>query len=43
MVVSKPMGGHSGALQYDYRKARDGYFERIGALAPLLAVLLNAV
>ncbi|KAF6820634.1 kinesin light chain [Colletotrichum plurivorum] len=42
VVVSKPAGGHSGALQYDHGKARDGYFERTGALAPPPAVLLNA-
>ncbi|KAF3810750.1 hypothetical protein GCG54_00006658 [Colletotrichum gloeosporioides] len=42
VVVSKPAAGHSGALQYDHGKARDGHFQRIGALAPLLAVLLNA-
>ncbi|KXH64061.1 kinesin light chain [Colletotrichum salicis] len=42
VVVSKPAGGHSGALQYDHGKAREGYFERTGALAPPPAVLLNA-
>ncbi|KAF4882659.1 Nephrocystin-3 [Colletotrichum fructicola] len=42
VVVSKPAGGHSGALQYDHGKARNGYFERTGALAPPPAVLLNA-
>ncbi|KAF4486735.1 Nephrocystin-3 [Colletotrichum fructicola Nara gc5] len=42
VVVSKPAGGHSGALQYDHGKAKDGHFERIGALAPPPAVLLNA-
>ncbi|KAK2755640.1 ankyrin repeat protein [Colletotrichum kahawae] len=42
VVVSKPAGGHSGALQYDHGKARDGYFERTDALAPPPAVLLNA-
>ncbi|KAF5522531.1 hypothetical protein CGCA056_v006519 [Colletotrichum aenigma] len=41
VVVSKPAGGHSGALQYDHRKARDGHFERTDALAPAAAVLLN--
>lgn len=42
IVVSKPTAGHSGALQYDHGKARDGQFQRIGALAPPPAVLLNA-
>ncbi|KAJ0358884.1 hypothetical protein COL26b_014448 [Colletotrichum chrysophilum] len=42
VVVSKPAGGHSGALQYDHGKARNGSFERTGALAPPPAVLLNA-
>ncbi|KAJ0386744.1 hypothetical protein COL922a_003675 [Colletotrichum nupharicola] len=42
VVVSKPAGGHSGALLYDHGKARNGYFERTGALAPPPAVLLNA-
>ncbi|KAH9239089.1 hypothetical protein K456DRAFT_1860934 [Colletotrichum gloeosporioides 23] len=42
VVVSKPTAGHSGALQYDHGKARDGQFQRIGALAPPPAVLLNA-
>ncbi|KAF4924462.1 Kinesin light chain 3 [Colletotrichum fructicola] len=42
VVVSEPAKGHSGALQYDHGKARDGHFERTGALAPPPAVLLNA-
>ncbi|KAF4418763.1 Kinesin light chain [Colletotrichum fructicola] len=42
VVVSKPAGGHSGALQYDHGKAIDGQFKRTGALAPPPAVLLNA-
>jgi len=42
IVVSKPAGGHSGAVQYDHGKAKVGQFERIGALAPPPAVLLNA-
>ncbi|KAF3074427.1 Ankyrin repeat domain-containing protein 50 [Trichoderma lentiforme] len=42
IVVSKPSGIHSGAIQYDHGKARDGVFERIGSLAPPPAVLLNA-
>ncbi|KAG7285285.1 hypothetical protein NEMBOFW57_009907 [Staphylotrichum longicolle] len=42
VVVSKPTGGHSGAVQYDHGKAKIGQFERTGALAPPPAVLLNA-
>jgi nucleoside phosphorylase len=42
VVVSKPAGGHSGAVQYDHGKARAGKFERIGILAPPPVVLLNA-
>jgi nucleoside phosphorylase len=42
IVVSKPAGGHSGAVQYDHGKAKVGQFERTGALAPPPAVLLNA-
>jgi nucleoside phosphorylase len=42
VVVSKPMGAHSGAVQYDHGKAKVGHFERTGALAPPPAVLLNA-
>ena len=42
VVVSKPAGGHSGAIQYDHGKAKVGQFERTGALAPPPAVLLNA-
>ncbi|KDN60673.1 hypothetical protein CSUB01_04081 [Colletotrichum sublineola] len=38
----QPRGGHSGAVQYDHGKARDGQFQRTGALAPPPAVLLNA-
>jgi nucleoside phosphorylase len=42
VVVSQPVGPFSGAIQYDYGKARDGVFERTGALAPPPAVLLLA-
>jgi nucleoside phosphorylase len=42
IVVSKPSGEHSGAIQYDHGKAKNGHFERTGALAPPPAVLLNA-
>ncbi|KAJ5166392.1 uncharacterized protein N7482_005173 [Penicillium canariense] len=42
VVVSEPTGVHSGAVQYDHGKARSGYFERKGFLAPPPTVLLNA-
>ena len=42
VVVSKPAGEHSGAIQYDHGKAESGQFRRTGALAPPPAVLLNA-
>src|SRR5271156_5808503 len=42
VVVSKPAGGHSGAIQYDHGKAETGHFKRTGALALPPAVLLNA-
>ncbi|GKT49085.1 uncharacterized protein ColSpa_09266 [Colletotrichum spaethianum] len=42
VVVSKPTGEHSGAVQYDHGKAREGRFQRTGALAPPPAALLNA-
>ncbi|RMJ22457.1 hypothetical protein PHISP_06670 [Aspergillus sp. HF37] len=42
VVVSKPTGIHSGVVQYDHGKAYSGLFERIGALAPPPAVLLQA-
>lgn len=42
VVVSKPTGIHSGAIQYDHGKAKEGHFERIGALAPPPAILLGA-
>lgn len=42
IVVSKPAGSHSGAVQYDHGKAKVGQFERTGALAPPPVVLLNA-
>jgi len=42
VVVSKPAGEHSGAVQYDHGKAKAGQFERTGTLAPPPAVLLNA-
>jgi len=43
VVVSKPTGEHSGAIQYDSGKARDGYFEHTGSIVPPPRVLLNAV
>jgi nucleoside phosphorylase len=42
VVVSKPVGPFSGAIQYNHGKARDGVFERTGALAPPPTVLLLA-
>ncbi|KEY70193.1 hypothetical protein S7711_03413 [Stachybotrys chartarum IBT 7711] len=42
VIVSKPTGEHSGVVQYDHGKARQGHFERVGALTPPPAVLLNA-
>jgi nucleoside phosphorylase len=42
VVVSKPAGEHSGAIQYDHGKAEAGQFRRTGSLAPPPAVLLNA-
>ena len=42
IVVSTPVEGHSGTIQYDYGKAKVGQFERTGALAPPPAVLLGA-
>ncbi|KFA56395.1 hypothetical protein S40293_05044 [Stachybotrys chartarum IBT 40293] len=42
VVVSKPTGIHSGAVQYDHGKAWGGKFERTGSLAPPPALLLSA-
>ncbi|KAK5140518.1 hypothetical protein LTR32_006705, partial [Rachicladosporium monterosium] len=42
VVVSKPTGQHSGAVQYDHGKAEAGAFRRTGFLAPPPTVLLNA-
>lgn len=42
VVVSKPAGEHSGAVQYNHGKAETGRFRRTGALTPPPAVLLNA-
>ncbi|THY01897.1 hypothetical protein D6D03_05467 [Aureobasidium pullulans] len=42
IVVSKPVGQHSGAVQYDHGKAEAGTFIRTGFLAPPPNVLLNA-
>uniref|UniRef100_A0A8H7TQ33 Nucleoside phosphorylase domain-containing protein n=1 Tax=Bionectria ochroleuca TaxID=29856 RepID=A0A8H7TQ33_BIOOC len=42
VVVSKPTGEHSGAIQYDHGKANQGHFERTGSLMPPPAALLNA-
>lgn len=40
VVVSKPVGLYSGAIQYDRGKAEAGVFVRTGALAPPPPVLL---
>ncbi|KAH7160579.1 hypothetical protein B0J13DRAFT_519978 [Dactylonectria estremocensis] len=42
VVVSKPTGIHSGAVQYNHGKAKEGHFERTGAIAPPPPILLNA-
>ena len=42
VVVSEPTGTHSGAVQYDHGKAKEGHFERKGSLAPPPTALLNA-
>lgn len=42
IVVSKPVGQHSGAVQYDHGKAEADTFIRTGFLAPPPNVLLNA-
>ena len=42
VVVSKPAGTHSGAVQYDRGKAETGHFRRTGALGLPPVVLLNA-
>ncbi|KAF4543371.1 putative multiple ankyrin repeats single kh domain protein [Lasiodiplodia theobromae] len=42
VVVSKPTGEHSGAVQYDHGKAEAGQFRRTGFLAAPPTILLNA-
>ncbi|KAB8275313.1 nucleoside phosphorylase domain-containing protein [Aspergillus minisclerotigenes] len=42
VIVSKPSGPHSGAVQYDHGKAEAGQFVRTGFLMPPPAALLNA-
>ncbi|KAI5247576.1 Pfs, NACHT and ankyrin domain protein [Aureobasidium subglaciale] len=42
IVVSKPAGEHSGAVQYDHGKAAVDGFQRTGSIAPPPTVLLNA-
>ncbi|KAG9524153.1 ankyrin repeat protein, partial [Aureobasidium melanogenum] len=42
IVVSQPVGQHSGAVQYDHGKAEANDFFRTGFLAPPPMVLLNA-
>lgn len=42
VVVSKPVGEHSGVVQYDHGKAEVGQFRHTGYVAPPPTVLLNA-
>ncbi|KAJ5947785.1 Disease resistance protein [Penicillium verhagenii] len=42
VVVSEPTGIHSGAVQYDHGKAKEGHFERKGFLEAPPTALLNA-
>jgi hypothetical protein len=42
VVVSQPVGQHSGAVQYDHGKAEANTFVRKGYLSPPPHVLLNA-
>ncbi|KAH7113130.1 hypothetical protein B0J13DRAFT_613886 [Dactylonectria estremocensis] len=42
VVVGKPTGIHSGAIQYDHGKAKAGHFERTGAIPLPPAILLSA-
>jgi nucleoside phosphorylase len=42
VVVSKPTGVNSGAIQYEHGKAEVGQFRRTGTLPPPPAVLLSA-
>lgn len=42
VVVSEPIGIHSGAVQYDHGKAKAGEFKRTGSLTPPPTALLNA-
>ena len=42
VVVSQPVGEHSGVVQYDHGKAQVGQFRHTGYLTPPPAVLLNA-
>jgi len=42
VVVSKPTGVNSGAIQYDHGKAEVGQFRRTGTLPPPPAILLSA-
>ncbi|KAG9559507.1 MFS general substrate transporter, partial [Aureobasidium melanogenum] len=42
IVVSQPVGQHSGAVQYDHGKAEANEFVRTGSIAPPPMVLLNA-
>lgn len=42
VVVSKPTGIHSGAVQYDHGKSKKGHFERTGCLESPPSELLSA-
>ncbi|VUC31568.1 unnamed protein product [Clonostachys rosea] len=42
VVVGTPTGVHSGTVQYDHGKAKEGSFERTGSIPPPPALLLNA-
>ncbi|KAI9728092.1 MAG: hypothetical protein M1834_007808 [Cirrosporium novae-zelandiae] len=42
VVVSKPVGEHSGVIKFHHGKAEAGRFKRTGYLAPPPATLLNA-
>jgi hypothetical protein len=43
VVVSRPHKVHGGVVQYDFRKATPGVFERTGFLNTSPTILLNAV
>lgn len=43
VVVSQPINGHGGVIQYDLGKQKENEFKRVGALAPPPRVLLTAL